>query len=126
MADYPKHIKRKLRELAGQAYENELAKELAGLAAKFDEWRAGKISAGELSYLVHKYEIGPSRQLYSAYNDNQLHEALIASAIVRGFLKEEEIPADVMPYLQSALAFFRQHIEADAEVDDGDPTPGDG
>ena len=118
MPDQPKHIKRKLRELVGQAYENELAKELAGLAARFDEWRAGKISAGELSSLVHKYEIGPSRRLYSTYVDSSLLEVLIASAIVRGVIDEKDLPAEVMPYLQNALAFYREYIE----TDDGDST----
>ena len=35
----PKRIKRQLRELASLAYENELSRELALLAEKFDEWR---------------------------------------------------------------------------------------
>ena len=53
MQDYPKAIKKKLRNLMGEAYENELAEELAKLEAKFAEWRAGKIYAGDLSYLIH-------------------------------------------------------------------------
>jgi hypothetical protein len=52
MERYPKRIKRQIRELVGQAYENELERELGKLGQHFDEWREGKISAGELTELV--------------------------------------------------------------------------
>ena len=59
MSSQPKRIKKQLKRLLIEAYENELTIELTKLATKFDEWREGKISAGELSYLIHEYDIGP-------------------------------------------------------------------
>ena len=50
MTDYSKKVKAQFRKLVDEAYERELARELARLAARFDEWRAGQISAGELSH----------------------------------------------------------------------------
>ena len=68
MNEYPKRIKRELKELAGQAYENELGRELGDLARHFDDWREGKIGASDLTELVHQYHNGPARELWKKYN----------------------------------------------------------
>ena len=49
MQQYPKNIKRLLREYMAEAYECELHRELAKLDQGFAEWRDGKISSGELA-----------------------------------------------------------------------------
>ena len=59
MLDYPKHIKRSLRQLMAEAHERELQRELAKLDRSFAEWREGRITSGELSYRVHQYDTGP-------------------------------------------------------------------
>ena len=46
MTDYPKNIKRLLREFAAEAHEKELSRELAQLDKSFSEWRAGIINSG--------------------------------------------------------------------------------
>ncbi len=56
MTDYSKHVKRLLRELAAEAYEKELSRELAKLEKSFDDWREGRINSGELSDRIHQYE----------------------------------------------------------------------
>ena len=61
MQDYPKHIKKLLAELATEAYERELHRELAQLDQSFAEWRNGHISSGELSHRIHQYDIGLQR-----------------------------------------------------------------
>ena len=48
MQQYPKNIKRLLREYMGEAYERELHRELVKLDQSFAEWRDGQISSGEL------------------------------------------------------------------------------
>ncbi len=106
MKRYSRRIKRQLRELASLAYENELSRELARLANKFDEWRQGRLSAGDLSYLIHQYDIGPSRELFKHYNNGLPHMQL-ACAIVHGILNEEDIPEEIWPYIRDALEFCR-------------------
>ena len=106
MSELPKHIKRQLRELAGQAYENELAAELHKLAEHFDEWKAGKIAASNLEHLIHKFHNGPARELFSRYNDPHVR-VMVASAIARGLLDRESVPDDVWPYLQAAVQLFQ-------------------
>ncbi len=69
MQQYSKNIKRLLREYMMEAYDRELHRELAKLDRSFAEWRDGKLGSGELSYRVHQYELGPSRELYKKYNE---------------------------------------------------------
>jgi hypothetical protein len=107
MREYPpSRVERKLRDLARQAHENELRRELGQLAEKFDEWRADKISAGELSYLIHKHDRGPLRDLYNRYNTLPAR-TLVVLAIVKGVLKEEEIPEEVWSYIDDAVEVMR-------------------
>ena len=107
MSDYPKHIKRLLREYAAQAYERELHRELARLDQAFAEWRAGEIGSGELSQRIHQYETGPSRELFKRYNQGEL--ALnVAYAVVTGILKEGEVAAELLAVIQRPLDFYRK------------------
>ena len=62
--DYSKNIEHLLRELAAEAYEKELSRELAKLEKGFEEWRDGKINSGELSHRIHQYEAGVSQELF--------------------------------------------------------------
>ena len=106
MQQYPKNIKRLLREYMGEAYEFELHRELVKLDQSFAEWRDGQISSGELSYRVHQYEAGPSRELYKKYNYSP-HDANVTYAIVTNILKRDEIPAELLEAISSLLAFYQ-------------------
>ena len=106
--DYPKAVRRQLRELRAQAHENELAAELVKLAGKFDEWRSGRISAGELTDLIHAYHNGPARQLWSYYNAGD-DDLLVASAFVTGVLKQSDVPEDVRQHIQGLIEFCRRN-----------------
>ena len=106
MQQYPKNIKRLLRDYMIQAYERELHRELVKLDQSFAEWRDGKISSGELSYRVHQYETGPSRELYKKYNYSP-HDMNVAYAIVTEILKRDEIPAELLEAISSLLAYYQ-------------------
>lgn len=107
MSDYPKHIKRLLREYAAKAYERELHRELVQLDQAFAEWRAGAISSSELSQRIHQYETGPSRELFKRYNHGEL--ALnVAYAVVTGILNESEVAAELLEAIQRPLDFYRR------------------
>ena len=111
MERYPKRIRRQIRELAGQAYEKELERELGKLGQHFDEWREGRISASELTELVHQYHNGPARELWKKYNGNPYTELLVASAIVCGILPREDVSEDVWPYIEQAIALYRLDLD---------------
>ncbi len=106
MKDYPKSIKRLLREYMTEAYERELHRELTKLDRSFAQWRNGTISSGELSYRVHQYETGPSREPYRQYNDSP-HEMTVAYAIVIGILDESKVPPELLEAISGPLDFYR-------------------
>lgn len=89
-----------------EAYERELHRELTRLDQQFAAWRRGEISSGELSYQVHRYENGPSRDLFKQYN-NTPHDLSVAFAMVAGILSIDEVPPEVREAIQEPLAFFQ-------------------
>ena len=50
--------RKELRRLGGVAYERELAKALTSLEEDFKRWMKNKITAFELSELIHKFHNG--------------------------------------------------------------------
>ena len=105
MTEYSKHVKRLLRELAAEAYEKELSRELAKLDKSFEEWREGKINSGELIHRIYQYEVGPSRELYKKYNDGQ-NDFNVAYAIVTGMLDREEVPEELIEAIDKHVRFY--------------------
>ncbi len=89
-----------------EAYERELHRELTRLDLSFEEWRQGKISSGELSSRVHEYERGPSRELYSRYNQGDM-DMNVAYALVTGILSREEVPAELWDALERQISFYQ-------------------
>jgi hypothetical protein len=105
MTEYSKHVKRLLRDLAAEAYEKELSRELTNLDKSFEEWREGKINSGELSHRIHQYEVGPSRELYNKYNDGQ-NDLNVAYAIVTSLLDRKDVPEELIEAIDKHLRFY--------------------
>jgi hypothetical protein len=103
MREYPKQIKRQLRELNEKAHENELNQELAKLALEFEAWKQGRISGDELNDLIHAFHHGPSRELFNRYTLRGNEHFAVAGAVVQGILRKEDIPDEVWPYLQDLI-----------------------
>ena len=101
---YSKHVSKLVREFWLEEYERELHRELTELDQSFAEWREGKITSGELSRRIHRYEVGPSRELYKQYNDGD-RDLVVASAVVAGVLDREEIPDALLEALDAPLRF---------------------
>jgi len=119
MNDYPKSIKRLLREFAAEAYEKELSRELTRLDESFAEWRGGKINSGELSDRIHQYETGASRELFNKYNEGK-NDFNVAYAIVTGILNREDVPEELIQAIDKHLRFYQ------SQKDDGElQMPGD-
>ena len=115
MKAYPKRIKKLLRDYSTEAYERELHRELTILEHSFEQWHNGEISSGELSYRIHQYEIGPSRELYKKYNEDSLAEMNVAYAIAAGILNKEEIPLELLEVLERPLSFY-EDLDARGEL----------
>ena len=106
-----KKVKRGLKEYAFKAYEMELQCELGKLEKSFIEWREGIISSGELSYRIHQYEKGPSRELYKKYNYGE-DNMNVAYAIVAGLLNREQIPEEIMKAIEDEIHFYEMPKES--------------
>jgi hypothetical protein len=106
MREYPKRIRKALRELKMEAHEREIAEHLEKLWLKFQEWREGKIGAGELSVLIHEYDTGPSRKMFSFYNDLD-PDLCVASAVAEGRIKPEEISSEVLQAIQPRIDVWK-------------------
>jgi hypothetical protein len=110
---YSPKVKKLLRQFWIEAYERELHRELTKLDQSFAEWRKGRISSGELSQRVHRYETGPSRELYKMYKGGE-QDLVVASAIVSGILDREEVPDALLEALQAPMNFWAA-MQGDSE-----------
>ena len=114
-----KKVKRGLKEYAIEAYEIELRRELGKLEESFIEWREGRISSGELSYRIHQYEKGPSRELYKKYNYGE-DNMNVAYAVVTGLLNREQIPEEIMKAIEDEIRFYEMLKESGKLREPGD------
>ena len=71
MKEYPKRIKRQLRELASLAHEREMRIHLEKLAEAFSQWQSGDLGTWPLVELIHEFHDGPNRQLFVRYTREQ-------------------------------------------------------
>jgi Ca2+-binding EF-hand superfamily protein len=110
MQEYPKRIKKLIREYGDKAYEAELSQELKKLFYRFDEWNNGKISSSELSEIIYKFTKGPAKKIYNKY-DNTLLDMAVAHAIRTGVLKKEEVPLELMDHLAPILQFYEEETK---------------
>lgn len=100
-----KSIRRRLRELAGQAYARELGAELAKLEADFARWRSGEIDPFELSDRIHRFHDGRSRELYVFY-DARHPDVSVARAVGERILDRSEVPPEVLAALERQIEYF--------------------
>jgi hypothetical protein len=106
MRDYPKRIKRALREWAAEAHERELHRELTILDRSFAGWREGQLSSSALTELIHRFHNGPARELHNRYNSGY-EDMNVAAALAAGILTREEMPAEVVEAIEDLMGFHR-------------------
>lgn len=108
MHDLSKAERRAIRELAGLAYERELAGELAKLRASFDAWVAGERTPFELEQVIHQFHDGVSRQLFNRYSSGSSLPHAVAAAVLRGTISVDEIPEPARKHLDRLVALLSE------------------
>lgn len=89
-----KKDKKRLRELADEAYEKDIARSLDMLNEQFAHWKAGKISAWDLNQHIHEFHDKTARKLYKMYAMAEPGIA-VGFAVQRGVISLEEVPESV-------------------------------
>ena len=97
--NFTKSERKELHRLAGLAYERELAKALESLEEDFKRWRKNKITAFDLSELIHKFHNGVARDLWSFYMNGHT-ELVAAQAISKGIILKTEISPGILEKLK--------------------------
>jgi hypothetical protein len=110
MSEATKKIKRLLREQAAVAYDEELRRALAPLAAAFDQWKEGKLSSDTINDMIHEFHQGPHRNLYSRYN-SKMYEPTIAYAIVNGILDRAKVPKELLEHLVRLINHYEEDLK---------------
>ncbi len=106
MNDHSKNSKRTMRQLANEAYERELCRELTKLDHSFSAWRDGEISSIELSSRVHQTEKLFLRELHKKYNQGK-DDFNVAYALVSGVLDRSEVPTQILDVLEKHLHLYQ-------------------
>lgn len=78
---------------------------LGALGDKFDQWRAGVLSSGDLHDAIHEYHQGPGREIWKRYATNR-PETQLAYAVAAGFVSRESLPKEVLDSIASTVEFF--------------------
>jgi hypothetical protein len=122
--EWTKSQRRLLRELAGRAYDRELARELGPLEADFARWRRGEIDVHGLSEQIHRFHNGPARRLYLDYTSTH-REIAVGAAIGRGILTEEEATPEIFEALKGLIELARDRWDKDDDESDVAPSSND-
>jgi hypothetical protein len=122
--EWTKSQRRLLRELAGKAYDRELAREIGALEADFARWRRGEIDVHDLSEQIHRFHNGPARRLYLDYTGTHL-ELSVGAALGRGVLTEEEATPEILEALKGLIELARERRDEDDDESEGAPSGND-
>ena len=93
------------------AYERELAKALESLEGNFKRWRKNKITAFELSDLIHKFHNGIARELWGFYTGGH-SEMIVAQAITKGIILKSEISPGILQWNRGRSYFLEKKLYA--------------
>jgi hypothetical protein len=110
MNELTKPMKRVMRALVAKAHEEDLRRELLPLAEAFGKWRGGTTSSGELVERIHEFHQGAARDVYKRYEHGDLVFTL-ASAIARGLIRRDEVPADILETCGDHLKWLESEQE---------------
>lgn len=111
MEAVPKRLNRLVLEWAAIAHERDLRDALGQLRVEFDRWERGEIDSFELNERVHRFHQDASREIWKRYATSHLAPA-VASAVVAGVLRKEELPAELVQHIAGLIEFYEADLRA--------------
>lgn len=105
----PKAVRKQLGALAGAVYEAAMRQALKELDVHFDRWRRNEIDSFELARRIHEFHDGTNRELYDQFSSARAadQKAMVAYGVFAGLIEESAVSAEVQPYIERWLAFYR-------------------
>jgi hypothetical protein len=113
--DHPKAIKRRIRELAGLAYERALAAALGELEKEFASWRQGRCDAFQLEERIQKFHDGVARELWKKFSPQPAFvlDLSVAEAIATRAISIEEAGPEVLEALRTKIEVVDDMLTSD-------------
>jgi hypothetical protein len=99
--DLTKADKKKVRQLAGIAWERELRCELRKIAAAIEDMENNSLSAFDVNDSIHRFHNGASRELFKRYSDS-LPWWGVCRAYFDGVLTDEDL-ADAIDEVRNGV-----------------------
>jgi hypothetical protein len=96
-----------------------LSRELTALEDQFGRWRRAEINVHQLNDQIHAFHQGPSRRLFVIYTGSA-KEMMVASAIARGILSEEEATPEIVALLSRSIEYAREDSRSRSNGDDAE------
>jgi hypothetical protein len=112
-----KKLKRRLRELAGIAYERELRAALKPVEQALADMHAGKCDAFAVSEVIHQFHQKPARDLWVQYNQMEA-DFSVSAALLDNIISPEEIPAEVRQWFVERAEQLRVVRSMDPDEND--------
>jgi hypothetical protein len=121
MREYPKEIARSIRHWAERACEAELRAALQPLAADFAAWQQQHLPTQELLERLHHFEHQHTAHKIqtSHLGPGAMPDLMVAAAIARGSIPEDEVEPAVRAALADLIAMVRRNRQ---DADEGGDT----
>lgn len=97
---------KELRRLVTSAHERELSHHLESVEADLAAWRAGKLSAVQVTDRIRAFQEGPVRALAKRYVPSNTVTAL-GHAVLDGAVTEAEVPAELRDELAVVISVLK-------------------
>ena len=109
MNEYPKKIKKILKELASLSHQRELAVELKVLHERFNDWENNKIDVFELNEYIHIFHNGASQEIWKKHNHADT-DMIVSSSAAFGILRKDEIPDEVFKIIEKRVEYMQREM----------------
>ena len=106
--ELPKPVRKQLRVLADRVHEAAVNRALAELDREFENWRRGEIDAFDLLRKIHRFYVGPNREIYNRFSltSSQYLPMQVAYGVAEALIEKSEIPAEVWPLVERCLPLY--------------------
>jgi len=101
-----KRLKSMIADLAAKAHEREVRQRLEKLSDCLAHWKKGGIDTWDAMSELDRFRTNTNR-LSQKYQRSSMTPLIVARAIAAGFLRENEVPKEVLETLEQEIKYFK-------------------